>query len=238
MDRYLFYGRVLPERAQLTLSCEFDFSHVVSSVEGHAKLSILLNQIAVSITTAQAWDIHDLRNVVANILRDQLSMVGYLTGHAYDFELVRVLSDERGVDYVFGIDVPCIADRRSATDLGMALNNLRRKNSGPAGVFLHRCFADLVSALKDADDTGFYCYRAIEALRNHSALAAGLLDASRSVQWDKFREVAQCSEDSILSIKHEADSLRHGGVTALSSEGRTSLLSRTWDIVDAYLAGL
>jgi hypothetical protein len=238
MYSYLLYGSVLPERAQLTLQCELNFTHVSSGVDGNAKVSIILNQIAVTITTAQNWDVHDLRNTVANILRNQLSMVGYLTGHAYDFEITRIISADGGIDYVFGIDMPCIATRRGTADIVAALTDLRRKNSGPHGIFLHRSFADLVSALKDADDTGFYCYRAIEALRNHCASANGLLDANRSIQWSKFREIAGCDEDAILAIKTRADLLRHGGVTGLSSDDRADILTRTWDIVDAYLAGV
>jgi hypothetical protein len=212
--------------------------HLSSHVEGTAKVSVILNQVAVTITTEDEWEVHDLRNTAANILRNQLSMIGYLTGHAYDFEITRVINPDCGIDYVFGIDIPCIAARQRTTDIGTALTELRQKNIGTDGVFLHRCFADLVSALKDADDTAFYCYRAIEALRNHCISVNGLLNESRSAQWSKFREVAGCDEASILSIKNEADPLRHGGVTGLTSQDRADMLTATWDIVDRYLASV
>ena len=47
MEPYLFHGVVLPERAQISLHFELEFSHVASGVRGVAKVSIVLNQVAV-----------------------------------------------------------------------------------------------------------------------------------------------------------------------------------------------
>ena len=106
MEPYLFQGVVLPERAQLSLQFALGFSRITSGVIGVAKVSIVLNQVAVWIESDHEWDIVDLRNVVKNLVRSHLDMVGYLKGHAYDFEVTRVLNQSRGVDYVFGIDIP------------------------------------------------------------------------------------------------------------------------------------
>lgn len=87
MEPYLFYGVVLPERAQLTLQFSVGFSHIASGVEGTAKVSIILNQVAVTVESEHKWGIFDLRNVVKNIVQNHLAMVGYLMGYAYDFEV-------------------------------------------------------------------------------------------------------------------------------------------------------
>src|SRR5437764_3406318 len=121
-------------------------------------------------------------------------MVGYLKGYAYDFEITRVVHQGRKIDYVFGIDVPCIAERGKVVDLQDALSKLRGKTVGPNGLYLHRCFSDLVSSMKHADDTGFYCYRAIESLRHHCAAVHGLAAADKPIQCAKFREVSGCDE--------------------------------------------
>src|SRR2546428_13699499 len=91
MEPYLFSGAVLPERAQLSLSFSLEFSHVTSGITGVAKVSIVLNQVAVWVESEHDWDILDLRNVVKNIVQTHLAMVGYLKGYAYDFEVTRVL---------------------------------------------------------------------------------------------------------------------------------------------------
>lgn len=235
MEPYLFQGVVLPERAQLTLKFELAFSHIASGVGGMAKVSILLNQVAVLVESEHEWDIFDLRNVVKNIVQSHLAMVGYLKGYAYDFEVTRVLNQSRGIDYVFGIDIPCLAERGKSVDLQEALIRLLEKTTGPNGVFLHRCFNDLVSSMKHADDTGFYCYRAIESLRHHCAAIHNLSSADKSKQWEKFREVAGCSEKTLRSIKFAADPVRHGEAAGTTSEDRATVFTNTWDVVDAYL---
>jgi hypothetical protein len=235
MEPYLFYGVVLPERAQLSLQVALEFSHVASGSTGVAKVSIVRNQVAVWVESDHDWDIFTLRNVVKNIVQSNLAMLGYLTGYAYELEVTRVLNQSRKIDYVFGIDIPCLAERGKSVDLQEGLSKLRDKASGPNGVFLHRCFSDLASSMKDADDTGFYCYRAIESLRHHCAAAHGLSAADKSTQWEDFREVAGCDEQTLRSIKAAADPQRHGAASGIGSEEREKLLASTWDVVDGYL---
>lgn len=238
MEPYLFHGVVLPERAQLTLQFNIGFKHVVSGVDAEARVSIILNQVAVWVTSAHDWDIFDLRNVVKNIVQGHLAMVGYIKGYAYEFEISRALHLEKGIDQVFGIDIPCIAKRNEAVDLDAALRNLREKTVGQHGLLVTRCLSDLASAMKHADDTGFYCYRAIESLRHHCASLFELSDAEKSRQWEKFREVAKCDEAQIRTIKSAADPVRHGNFYGVTSAARVDLFMSTWDIVDGYLSNV
>lgn len=235
MEPYLFFGVVLPERAQLTLQFSVGFSHIASGIEGAAKVSIILNQVAVTVESEHNWDIFDLRNVVKNIVQNHLAMVGYFMGYAYDFEITRVLNLCREIDYVFGIDIPWLAERNKEIDLVVALASLREKTAGPNGIFLNRCFSDLAASMKHADDTAFYCYRAIESLRHHCASEHSLTDESKAMQWEKFRQVSGCSEDILRQIKVAADPLRHGEATGGNSDDRASLFMATWDVVDGYL---
>lgn len=236
MKPYIFQGVVLPERAQLTLQFELGFEHLSSGVKATAKVSILLNQVVVWIETDHDWDIFDLRNVVANIVRSQLQIIGYLKGYAYDFELTRVLKQEPPTDYVFGIDIPCLTERGKDVDFPEAFAKVRKKTTGRNGVYLNRCFGDLVSAMKHADDTGFYCYRAIEALRHHCAVVHSIAHESKAAQWQKFREIARCKEETLREIKAAADPVRHGDVVGSTAADRQRLFTITWDTVDSYIA--
>jgi hypothetical protein len=109
------------------------------------------------------------------------------------------------------------------------------KASGPSGIQIHRCFVDLISAIKHADDTGFYCYRAIESLRHHCAATHSLTGREKAAQWAKFREVSQTTLDEITPIKEAADGLRHGESDGAGASDRSALLAKTWSIVDRYL---
>lgn len=238
MTTYLFLGLVHPERAQLTLNCSFGFTHLTSATKAIARISISLNQIAVWIDTEVAWDIYDLRNVVKSIVSHELEIIGFVKGYAYDVEIRRVLNPAHQIDYVFGVDIPCITERNKDIDLTTRITDIRSKINGPEGVYLHRCFADLVSAMKNADDTGFYCYRAIESLRQHCIIKYGLDPTKKANQWLKLRDIAGCSEDTLREIKESADASRHGEIAAITSEQRKQLFLLTWDVIDGYLAGI
>jgi hypothetical protein len=238
MEPYLFHGIVRPERAVLSLKFAHEFPNIAPGIELVVKGSIVLNQVACWVESDHDWDVFELRDIVKNIVQTHLAIVGFLKGYAYDFEIVRVLNQTRARDYVFGIDIRYLAEPRASVDLQNAGSILVDKTFAPNGIFLRRCFGDLVSSMKDVDDTAFYCYRAIESLRHHCAAIYALPAGDKLAQWKKFREVAGCDKKTILAIKDAADPLRHGEPFRVSSEERARMLTTTWGIVEAYLGGV
>lgn len=235
MDPYLFYGRVLPERAAVSIQDQFEFTHVATGIKGKISTNILLNQVVVWVETEEIWDVFDLRNVVKNVLSTQLGILGFLKGYAYEVEITRVLNRGREIDQVFGIDIPCIADRHSETTFAETLQKLRLLCQGQQGIYIHRCLNDLRSAMQHADDTGFYCYRAIESLRHHCAAVRGASELGKAEQWALFRNASGSAEITLREIKVAADPLRHGAVTQVSNEERAELFKKTFSVVDEYV---
>jgi hypothetical protein len=134
MDPYLLEGVVHAERAQITLQLlPLGFRHLASGTEAVAHVSILLNQVALWVESACEWDIFDLRNVAKSILQNELAIVGYLKGYAYEVEIRRVLNRALSIDYVFGIDIPCIAERNKAIDLPVKSKEFVRKQMETQG---------------------------------------------------------------------------------------------------------
>lgn len=237
-EPYLLHGTILPERARLSHFFWLNFKHTGSGVEGRVEISIVHNQMAIRVFTEANWDLLDLRNLAATVVRDELSAIGYLIGFAFDFEITRVLNLSRGVDYVFGIDVPCIAEPRKGIDINCELPKLRRLRSGEPGVYISRCFSDLNSALRHIDDLPFYCYRALESLRKHCAAVNELKEGNGAAAWKKFRECSNTSEEEIRFISNAAKELRHGGTSSFDGHFSKEMLERTWSIVDRYIASL
>ncbi len=235
MHTYLFYGKILPERAQLSLEFTINFYHPTTKNKGNAEISIVLNQMATSVYTDDEWNIFDLRNVVKNIIQSNLAMIGYLKGFAYDLEITRVLNPKLKINYVFGIDIPVIAENRESINIKKELESLRKKTHGEAGVFLNRCFKDFMSAMKNAEDTGFYCYRSLESLRLHCAHTSGLIDQKKEAQWNKFREISQVSENKLREIEVTARGVRHGEMANITDSDRAQILKNTWDIIESYI---
>jgi len=71
--------------------------------------------------------------------------------------------------------------------------------------------------MKAPDDTGFYCYRAIEALRQYCIVRYNLDSEKKSEQWRKVREIAGCEEQILHDIKSAADPVRHGAIVPVTS---------------------
>ena len=237
MFNYLFIGKVLPERAQLS----FILPQIVLKKEENeisVDVSIILNQVSVKICSANEWDIFDLRNVVKTLLLNQLAALGFLKGYAYELDIARVLAADLNIDQVFGIEIPLLELRGKSVELGSALPELLTKASGPDGRYINRCLNDLVLSMKHADDTAFYCYRAIESLKLHSAIRANLQLAKDSDQWSQFRTVAKCDRETIEVVKAYADPIRHGGISDVTSEQRAKIFKTTWDVVAGYLAAI
>lgn len=239
MDPYLFEGVVHPERAGITLQLPpFGFRHIASGTEAVAYVSIILNQVAVWVETANEWNVYDLRNVVKALVQNELAIVGYVKGYAYEVDIKRVMHRALGIDLVFGIDIPCIAERNKDANLAEAVEAIRGKTGGDAGVYLHRCFADLITAMKSPEDTGFYCYRAIEALRQYCIVRYKLDPEKKSEQWKKLREIAECTEETLLEIKNSADPARHAAIVGITDADRVTLFTKTWDVVDAFIKNI
>jgi hypothetical protein len=238
METYIFQGRVLPERAQLSFDREIKFLHYSSHMHNNAKISVILNQVIIWIDSEEEWDIFDLRNIVIYLVQSQLNIIGFLKGYYYEFEVTRVINSNKEIDYVFGIDIPCISERNNDIDFDQELKKLFIKTNGLDGMFISRCLSDLSSAMKNAEDTGFYCYRAIESLRHHCTKAYSLPLNDKSIQWEKFREVSRCDRANIDVIKKAADPLRHGEFGSATAEDRKNLFLKTWNIVESYLANI
>ena len=198
-------------------------------------LSIKFNHVLAWIETEIEWSLDDLRNVVKNYVSNELDLVGFIKGYAYDVDIRRVVNPVLNLDFTFGIDTPCIVSRNKEIELLPRLKELQEKTGGPEGLYISRCLADLVSAMKHPDDTGFYCYRAIESLRQHCIHKFNLSKDNKTNQWKKIRELTKCSGDELRKIQKAAEPVRHGEVVKGTSEDRKTLFMVTWDIVDAYL---
>ncbi|MDD2357479.1 MAG: hypothetical protein PHX13_06190 [Thiovulaceae bacterium] len=237
-ESFYFQGIILPERAQLTFSFEMDFSTKDILEPMRMKVNIINNQLAVWIDSSLHWNIFDLKNIVNNLVKSHLNMLGYLKGYAYDLEITRVINRRKQIDYVFGIEIPCLEERGKDVNLEIEIPYLREKISGEIGKYINRCLNDLVSAMKHADDTGFYCYRAIESLKHHCSVIQNISKGNKSDQWKKFREISNTSFEDIKKLKIAADPLRHGEPKDMTSDDRAILFLTTWTIVDNYLKNI
>lgn len=238
MAQYILKGIVHPERAQLSIGpIKLPKTIQVSTKkELSIELNIVLNHISIWIETTKDWDIFDLRNIARYISTVVCSFLTFTHGYYYEVEIIQILSKEKGIDYVFGIDTPCVSERNSVEIWKKNLIEIQELVFNKNGLYFQRCFKDLNLALKDTEDTVFYCFRAIESLKQYCKEKFNI--SKEKEQWEKVSEISGFNKEYIEDIRNEAFPLRHGSYSFHTSEEREKFLTKTWNVVEGFLKNI
>lgn len=237
MKTYILTGRVIPERAVLDIK-EIPFRIVRSDdvPEGDLFVEILKSQISARFVAAgEVKNIFTLRNTVEDAVRMLLDVAGYFHGYGYDVEIVQLMSADSSQKQVFGIDVPALAG--VCEKAGITYNDIFQAVAKADGLFLRHALADVREAIKSPRDTGFFCYRAIESLKNCCAIRNGL-SPDKDAAWELFRDTYSLERQRIMEIKAFADPARHGSHAQMSGLGdkeRADIFKTAWEIINAYI---
>lgn len=234
---YIFTGRVIPERALIDIG-EVTFGIVQSDdvPAGELHVQIILSQISARyLGSDDIKNLFTLRNVVEDAVRILLDVAGYYAGYGYDAEIVQMVRPHSADKYVFGIDIPTLTGfvekaGISAQDIFTALG----KNDGN---YPRQALADVREAIKSPRDTGFFCYRAIESLKN-CCVARNNVKQDEEDAWSTFRKVYSIEKDEIMQVKEFADAARHGNylqAVPMSDRDRAEVFKKTWGILNKYV---
>lgn len=240
-EPYIFIGKTLPERAEVhNHKSNLLFLHPGTGLSATAEVTIYRSQVSVLVHTDADWSVYDLKNAILNIVRAELTAVGYLKGIGWDVEIMRVINVAKGIDEVFGVDIPCLSGPRASVDAAKELTRLRPLMRDEQGIFIRRCFDDLTSAMRSADDTALFCFRGIEALRLHCATLHGIISKDKKAQWKKFEEVCGFEQGDIDydSLREASTRVRHGEPPIHDEMQRVEMFNVTWTIVDRYISKL
>ncbi|TGP41621.1 hypothetical protein EN871_21765 [bacterium M00.F.Ca.ET.228.01.1.1] len=240
MPTYLFFGKVLPERAQLSVGeIRFEMRGPDSQVDSSLFVEIIHNQVVARIETSAPLDDHfTARNAVDDAVRSILDGIGFWKGYAYDLDLVQFADPVSPRKHVFGIDAPAAAG--IADSFGINFESVMSILSAPNGWLVRRALSDMRESIHSAADTAFFIYRAIETLMSGYASANQLPPQSGST-WESFRSRYGLEEQAIKKIKLLADPLRHGRVVeikGMSDEERSQLFRDGWTMVSKVLRKL
>jgi hypothetical protein len=234
MRRFLFSGIVHPERLGLTLGT---IDQMLASQDGtklgDMKFSIQNSQI----TAVMEWendseDIFTLRNILKTFVEPILNITGFLKGYAFDIEITKVFESDLNEIRVFNNDIPALAERNKTRELTEA-KNIYPLCSGPEGIYLRRCLGDLNMAMKHADDTPFYCYRALESLKQYFGFVNGITGDRE--QWKSMASALGGREEDVTPIKDLAFPARHGIPNPITDPKRKDIFLLTWNIVERFI---
>ena len=168
--------------------------------------------------------------------------MGFFLGCGYDVEIIQVVDNQNCRQIVFGVDIPALSEYKNKLKVNgeNRFEEYFQLTTTEAGMFLRRAFNDLSSSIESPIDTGFYCYRAIETIKQYFGTTVVYKD-DRKI-WEKMRNDLGIERSDIDYVKHFADITRHGAYTNLnlsilsvSGIDRDKMLKIAWHIIFSFM---
>ncbi|MFF0532884.1 hypothetical protein ACFYT3_31500 [Nocardia amikacinitolerans] len=100
---------------------------------------------------------------------------------------------------------------------------------------IRHALADLRSALSLSDDTAFYCYRALESLRQEFIDDSDPRPAREKRSWERLRAALGVDEERARELAALATPRRHGANPHLPYDVRRMWLEWTRELVAIYI---
>jgi hypothetical protein len=239
MNRWAFFGRVVPERIPLSIGGPITWS---SEAEGlgikmDVGFCIADGQLVCNTTVTQgSADARTVRNLIEIQIRSVVDLIGYLHAVRYDVDIISAVDLETGDRVVFGINIPVLTDRRKDAKAGdypplgsLPGELLQTVTSELAAQIVLQEFRE---AMGFAIGTGFHCYRAIEAMMQSIRTSDTEKEATA---WDRLRQHLCVDRGAIDFVKDHADRPRHGRPSSISDADRANVFRITDEIVRRYL---
>jgi hypothetical protein len=207
MSQYIFYGKQKPEWTNVQFEVQNPpLAWSVSSPQlGNCEIGLFLSgaDIAIRLSTEEnRADLATLRNLAETVAIAIYDAVGYLTGTAITVELSSAYDVSTGSLHAFS---PALAEpfRLSEDQPTFAVMRLAVESQ-----VVRRILRDLHQALIVADDTAFYCFRAIETLAQ-SLVEVGQQN-NRNAAWARLKQSLQIEHTCISKLESASQPSRHG----------------------------
>ncbi len=226
--QYHFVGRVLPERTAVDIDGFITIEVEIPELKwtGVSEISILSAQISVIFRGPEILDIETLKNAATNLAQGLLDALGYQFGRAYVAEITSLLASQ-GVFTVFGVGITHI----EATNSRRPCEWQRVLALAGPSPHLTRALSDLREAARATLDTGFFCQRVAESVRNH-------FGDKEPANWVAMRDALHLKRETLESLSKFGKLQRHGHVVSMSGVQRVSAMDLAWTIVDRFIAYL
>jgi hypothetical protein len=231
--QYTFFGKVYPERCNVSITeIRAKVATPGDEINGELRYYISLSQVtATFVCEKPVANVYTLKNYVEDAIRVALDALGYTMACGYDLEVTEMIDSLGNRPIVFGVGIT--AKEKAASDAGVSFEDIMEVFKDVRGGYLQLSLGDLREAIRVPKDTGFFCYRAIESLRQFFLREKGAKDEKSS--WEMLRSELRVDRADINAIKKLADPVRHGDSVAISDAQRAKTFIRTWGIVNKFV---
>src|SRR5438105_4570713 len=112
MKRWVFFGRVLPERLPLKISdMKWSANARELGVSFDLDLGIADGQVLVIVSVTKGDpELHSLRNLIKTNISVVIDAIGYLEGLSFDIDMISAASLDTGDRCIFGTGIPVLQD--------------------------------------------------------------------------------------------------------------------------------
>jgi hypothetical protein len=171
-NTYLITGRVVPERKGFGHDgFRLRLKHPELGIDAWVLVGVIDNQL----TAKMVGDIGKqsnvaVKNIVAGAEQIALNAVAFTSGAVFDVDVIGVINDvvdraDGSFEFHYFDTHDVITNRKRVLELQQIWNLCISDDGLP----LRMCLSDLQMALRKFEDSPFYCYRAIETVKNHIA---------------------------------------------------------------------
>jgi hypothetical protein len=222
--KWSFFGRVYPDAPAVWL--DLPHHHGESSLGFSYELQATIRQSKVSVVVTQTApvDLPTLRNAVASDLHIALDLVGMMIGAGLEIQIDSATNDN-GETYFFDGYVPVL---KNEINIPLSTQLLDALGSDPGAQLM---LADFKAAMRVPGQTGFHCYRAIEAAMQ-SFRQGG---KNKPEAWKMLQAALKVDEAATRMLESYATGARHGEPVQITDQDRVKLLTTTKEIVMRYV---
>lgn len=227
---YAFFGRIYPENAGVNIS-QTELQHMSQfgtlQIEIFAHGSQLLIEVQTEDTTN---DIFTIKNLVKSSVSSLTDPLSFLVGKRVNVEILGVITPS-GRKRVFGVELHYISGKISQEEIqDKWLPKIMDAYQTEASPYIQRAFRDYRLAMEYGEDTGFYCFRAIESLRQF------FKNEDDAESWERLRDTLDVDRSTIEDgVQNYSKKRRHGDVYSITGEERQQILETTWDIIKRFI---
>lgn len=168
MKDWTFFATIRPERCPLRFDFEMISEFADLGLRMHNKIFTWENNSLVDVTVINGTiDVFTLKNIIETTLRRIVDIVGYSNGLRFDVDVISAISHRTDERHVFGYNIPALSKSRPVLDkkwpvlIDFDISIISVLLKEPS---LGMILADFREAIRMPHATGFFCYRAIEAI--------------------------------------------------------------------------
>ncbi len=231
-------GRVIPERTWVTLNrVPYRFEIVWDEQSFNALVVVSYAQVMVSLHSEKPITIDKtLHNRVTTFIRMLIDTYGYVEGRGLDVEITSIIDPDSGSYKVPSVQIDSLRRSESGREYNydtlfklLFAGGLTQTKQTQC----RRALADLREAILSHDDTGLYCYRAVESIRQCYLDPKDRDDDSPS--WERMRNSLRIARPWLDDLKKNyRNPLAHGKEVGMSGEEREQAMHRAWKVMDRF----